>query len=183
MDVTIARNQEVAGGIQMDEMSLGQRDTGINLEQVGLSIKQEKDAFEMADSEQIFTIDRNTLKTTKKLSSATSPKDKIKQRKTIENKTPTTQSDLVLTLSYKCDNCEYVTCKKKNYVRHTRIHTGEKPFQCEFCMKKFTRKSHFNAHMKMHPNEFPFNCSICQHVFSVEGEWQSHETKCKANKI
>ena len=35
-----------------------------------------------------------------------------------------------------CNECNYATHEKPNLVKHSRTHSGEKPFHCEFCDQK-----------------------------------------------
>jgi len=54
----------------------------------------------------------------------------------------------------------YVTC-------HTRIHTGEKPYQCSLCDMEFSNNNclTLTRHMRIHTEEKQYRCSICKTAF------------------
>ena len=54
--------------------------------------------------------------------------------------------------SFACNYCRKVFPTKSQIVRHSRIHTGEKPFGCFFCQFKFTQKNHLFRHCKYKHN-------------------------------
>ena len=55
-------------------------------------------------------------------------------------------------IEYSCTLCNYTTNYPTNIKRHSRLHTGERPFQCPICHKCFNEKGHFKKHLHTHKN-------------------------------
>ena len=47
-----------------------------------------------------------------------------------------------------CKACPYSTYLKDSFLKHMRIHTGEKPYQCKICHKYFSHLSHAKVHCR-----------------------------------
>ncbi|KAG8296818.1 hypothetical protein J6590_048892 [Homalodisca vitripennis] len=71
-------------------------------------------------------------------------------------------ANLGVVAQYSCNVCEKTFNKQSTLVRHTRVHTGEKPFQCKVCDKCFTQKNSLDTHMKIHTGERQFSCTECE---------------------
>ncbi|XP_050516871.1 zinc finger protein 850-like [Diabrotica virgifera virgifera] len=67
--------------------------------------------------------------------------------------------------NYVCSVCGKIFVKKEGLILHTRVHTGEKPYQCEICGKAFPQKSTYNNHMRIHDGDGAYPCSECNKAF------------------
>lgn len=66
----------------------------------------------------------------------------------------------------KCPKCEKTFDRTGKYESHTRVHTGEKPFECELCHQRYSTKSNLTVHRKKHSNDAKFHikehkCLFC----------------------
>uniref|UniRef100_A0A8C5QIK1 C2H2-type domain-containing protein n=1 Tax=Leptobrachium leishanense TaxID=445787 RepID=A0A8C5QIK1_9ANUR len=68
--------------------------------------------------------------------------------------------------SYICSYCGKSCPCRSAFIRHQRIHTGEKPYHCTECSKSFIQSSDYNNHMRSHTGEKPYSCAECGKNFS-----------------
>ncbi|EDV93194.1 zinc finger and SCAN domain-containing protein 31 [Drosophila grimshawi] len=82
-----------------------------------------------------------------------------------------------------CQVCGFKTRTKAHLERHTRSHTGAKPFACPVCNKRFSQMYNMKAHLREHENPGSnrhrrFHCPKCTHTFINE---QNYLTHCERN--
>ncbi|XP_062121477.1 zinc finger protein ZIPIC [Drosophila sulfurigaster albostrigata] len=78
-----------------------------------------------------------------------------------------------------CQVCGFKTRTKAHLERHTRSHTGAKPFACPVCNKRFSQMYNMKAHLREHENPGSnrhrrFHCPKCTHTFINEQNYLTH---------
>ncbi|KAI3374396.1 hypothetical protein L3Q82_006227 [Scortum barcoo] len=79
----------------------------------------------------------------------------------------------------KCPKCEKIFDRAGKYESHTRVHTGEKPFQCDICLQRYSTKSNLTVHKKKHSSDAPFQkkehkCPFCSKLHASKKTLAKH---------
>ncbi|XP_039998936.1 zinc finger and BTB domain-containing protein 41 isoform X2 [Xiphias gladius] len=79
----------------------------------------------------------------------------------------------------KCPKCDKIFDRAGKYESHTRVHTGEKPFQCDICLQRYSTKSNLTVHKKKHASDTPFQkkehkCPFCNKLHASKKTLAKH---------
>ncbi|XP_061821310.1 zinc finger Y-chromosomal protein 1-like [Nerophis lumbriciformis] len=85
-----------------------------------------------------------------------------------------------------CDVCGQVMKNKSSLIRHSFIHTGEKPFACHLCELRFNRRDNLRHHLShVHPGgvarrerrrpKQTWLCDACGKTFRCRSALKTHE--------
>jgi len=78
---------------------------------------------------------------------------------------------------FQCQVCGKNLFRRCTYVRHMRIHTGEKPFTCHICGKQFRAEPQIQRHVReVHEGVKEHACPICGRKFANTRTRNDHVT-------
>uniref|UniRef100_A0AAV2KLY4 C2H2-type domain-containing protein n=1 Tax=Knipowitschia caucasica TaxID=637954 RepID=A0AAV2KLY4_KNICA len=67
---------------------------------------------------------------------------------------------------YKCGVCGLGFFEEQHFLRHTAVHTGERPHVCDVCGAGFKQSTHLKSHTRLHTGERPYRCPHCDRAFN-----------------
>ncbi|KAL0966784.1 hypothetical protein UPYG_G00300080 [Umbra pygmaea] len=88
----------------------------------------------------------------------------------------------------KCPKCDKTFDRLGKYDSHTRVHTGEKPFQCTVCLQRYSTKSNLTVHKKKHDSDAPFpvkahKCPFCDKLHASRKTLVKHVRRFHVDHI
>ncbi|XP_030257455.1 zinc finger and BTB domain-containing protein 41 [Sparus aurata] len=88
----------------------------------------------------------------------------------------------------KCPKCDKTFDRAGKYESHTRVHTGEKPFQCDICLQRYSTKSNLTVHKKKHASDAPFQkkehkCPFCSKLHASKKTLAKHVRRFHPDNI
>ncbi|XP_041351949.1 zinc finger protein 585A-like [Gigantopelta aegis] len=77
-----------------------------------------------------------------------------------------------------CHICSKTFVSASKLIRHSYLHTGEKPFACDICHRRFTQIAHLKVHVELHTGQYVYRklyqCPHCGKKFTSKSNIQTH---------
>lgn len=75
---------------------------------------------------------------------------------------------------FKCSECDFAFCERKELVMHSKVHSLEKEFVCKECDHRTRSIFSLRKHQKVHSNIKPFKCKLCPFECKVSSNLTRH---------
>ena len=76
---------------------------------------------------------------------------------------------------FNCNICGKAFYTNAELAKHTRVHTGERPYKCNLCGKRFADNCNLSRHGRVHTGEKPYMCDICGKAFAFGSNLKVHK--------
>ncbi|KAJ3594333.1 hypothetical protein NHX12_003640 [Muraenolepis orangiensis] len=88
----------------------------------------------------------------------------------------------------KCPKCDKTFDRAGKYESHTRVHTGEKPFQCDVCLQRYSTNSNLTVHKKKHASDAPaqkkeHKCPFCSKLHASRKTLTKHVRRFHPDQV
>ncbi|XP_007893868.2 zinc finger and BTB domain-containing protein 41 isoform X1 [Callorhinchus milii] len=110
----------------------------------------------------------------------------------IEQNIPKELAPVILQIGSKktlqCPKCDKSFDRIGKYECHTRVHTGEKPFECDICNQRYSTKSNLTAHRKKHSMQTAIQrkeqkCPFCNKLHASKKTLAKHVRRFHPDSI
>mmetsp|Transcript_10896 Transcript_10896/g.16251 ORF Transcript_10896/g.16251 Transcript_10896/m.16251 type:complete len:438 (+) Transcript_10896:172-1485(+) len=80
--------------------------------------------------------------------------------------------------NFRCRICGVQFKTRDHQLRHSLVHTRDKPYNCSFCNKTFRQRSQINVHVRITHKKghiIFYNCSVCERPFTRKWNLKVHQ--------
>ncbi|GFS37483.1 zinc finger protein [Trichonephila inaurata madagascariensis] len=110
-------------------------------------------------------------------------KQKEGQNSLFRSKNVNVESKLILkNRKFLCDKCPYIGKSFNQLTRHSRSHSGEKPYKCPYCSYSSSLSSQLVRHKRLHTGKKPYKCPYCSYMCNTQENLRKHILKIKKHK-
>ena len=75
---------------------------------------------------------------------------------------------------FKCEQCDYMSDKKRKFLDHVNSHQNIRDYTCTKCGKSFITPATLRTHVQWVHVKKPFHCDFCEHVTMSASHLKEH---------